>query len=279
VKAVLYEPVPAGLLSPGIYPLRPGEVSHHVAYELTTVPIRVAVRWTGGCGNLDESQADAMYELFVDGFQGFTGAQLFGATRMIRQVDGLPVPTTDPRHVRHGITEVPPMIRRTNPDSKILGVVPIEAPPVQMDFNLGTVISRDDDYVTVVHPGVDYALMIQASPDDGVIWEAEYKWCYRFLIELQRANFRSLLVSYNGGQTTEKEIMLHARTGLPVLLIAGSGGKTGHYAGDHAFLDHHPNVQICEPTVKSLRLALELFGALPSTPTADVIPLRRKDSA
>jgi hypothetical protein len=275
---VLYEPVPADALSPAIYPLRPGEVSHSVAYELTTVATRMLVRWTGGCGSLPEHLAAQMYETLVEAFDGFTGAQVFGATRMLRIEDGQVLPPSDPRSVRHGITEVPPMIRRLNPGSKIAGVVPIKDPPVQLDFALGQIISREDEYVTIVHPGQDYALMIQASPDDGVIWEAEYKWCLKFIAAMARAGFRSLLFVYGGGNTTEKEILAHAKLGLPVLLVADSPGKAGQYAADESFLERFPNVHAAAHRAGAIREALMELGALPPTPGGTVIPIDAKRS-
>ncbi len=232
------------------------------------------MRFTGGCGNLPEAQADAMYELFVDAFNGFQGAMMFGGTRMIR--------TSDHKSVRHGITEVPPMIRRHNPECKMLGVVPIEKPPLELDFDLGHVISREREYTTVVHPGQDYCLIIQASPDDGVIWEAEYRFCLTFSAMLRdHAGFESLLVSYNGGNTTEKEILNTANLGWPVLLIDGSGGKTEHYARDEEFLTRCQNVRVCQNNVASLRQSLAVMGALEFLPDSNVISFdkRRRETA
>lgn len=270
----MYQPVPADALTPQLWPVRGNEFSLRVSLRLSTAPHHYLVRLTGGCGNLDERLVDSMYTMFVDAFDGFEGALLFGGTRMLR--------TSDTRHVRHGITEVVPLIRRYNPACKVLGVAPLAAPPVELDFELGTIISREPEYITIVHPGQDICLLLQASADDGVIWEAEYKYCLRFIEAMREdAGFQSLLVSYNGGNTTEKEILETARRGLPVLLIDGSEGKTQAYARDEAFLARHPNVHVCEASTRSLRQALEILGVQPALPGGKVIPLsaRRKELA
>ena len=146
-----------------------------------------------------------------------------------------------------------------------MGIVPIEKPPIKLDLRVGAIISEEPDkgFITIVHPCQDYCLMLQASPDDGVIWEAEYKYCLRFSgVMIDRAKFSSLTVSYQGGGTTEKEIHNTAALGRRVLLIDGSGGKTEQLARDRDFLDQHPNVYVSDHTVDSLRHELFRAGAL-----------------
>jgi hypothetical protein len=273
----VYQPVSSDSLSPQLWSIRGDELSSRVCLRLSTAPHKYLVRLTGPCGSLDERLADEMYTLFVDGFDGFEGAMLFGGTRMLRAPDFT--------EVRHGVTECAPLIRKYNPNCKVLGVVPLDNPPTVLDYRLGTVISRQAEYTTIMHPGQDICLVLQASADKGPdepIWDAEYRYCARLAQAMREdAGFGYLLVSFGGGGTTGKEIVDIARQGLPVLLIEGFGGKSDVYAHDEAFLARHPNVHVTGPTVESLRLALEYLGALVARPGSKVISLsaRRKELA
>ena len=276
----MYDPV-ISHTSPFIYNLRSQvvngqtiyETSHNVAYELTTLQRRVLVRLTGGCGSLPDAQGAAMYQLFVDGFAGFNGAMLFGGTRMLRMPDNT--------EICPGITEVAPMILRANKDCRILGIVPLKTPPMVFDQRLGAVVEHNSEYTTIINPSQNYCLTIAASPDNGVIWEEEYKFCLQLTrLMRDRAKFRSVLVCYNGGDYTEQELLATADEGWPVLLIAGSGGQTEAYARNSLWLKQHPNVHSCEATAASLHQALVALKVLPASKLAQVVSLpNRKVSA
>lgn len=266
----MYEPVPGDGLVPKMYMLYDGQAPRRIALRLTTLKKKRIIRITGGCGSLAERRAKAMYHLFGGAFQGCGELVLmFGGTRMHK--------TSDLKKIRHGITEVAPIIHQYNPETMLVGVVPIEKPPLELDIELGHVISREEEYVTIVHPAQDFYFLLQASPDDGVIWEAEYKFCLKFIIEMNDcADFSSLLVSYNGGKTTRKEIIETANLGLPVLLVDGSGGETQKLARNKGFLaDFEENVFVCAPTVDAMREALGRLGMLDIPESAQVISITR----
>lgn len=68
-------------------------------------------------------------------------------------------------------------------------------------------------------------------------------------------DYQSLLVCYNGGNTTKKEIMATLACDWPILLIADSGGNTDKLAHDPEFTAHG-NVFVTEKSVESIRSCL-----------------------
>lgn len=243
--------------APFLYIQGKGDESTKVALHLTQAPEKMVVRLTGGCGFMLPEDAHGFETLFVEAFDGYRGAFLFGGTRMLRR--------DDPQVIVSGITEVPPLIRELCPDAKVLGVVPRTGDNLRPTEH-GLVVADDpqESYFTIIHPNQDVVVVLQESVDRGVLWDAEYQECMR-MTELLRtfAGFRSLLVSWNGGGVTEKEIVATAARGWPVLLIAGSGRKTDAYANDPAFLAAHPNVVVADRTTMSIRNELIRTGALP----------------
>ncbi len=266
----MYEPVQADGLVPKMYMLYDRQAPRRFSLRMTTLKKKRIVRLTGGCGSLAERRAKGMYFLLAEAFRGYSGALLFGGTRMLKN--------PDLKKVRHGITEAAPIIHRYNRETTMLiGVVPVEKPPLELDIELGHVISREEKFVTIVHPGQDYYFLLQATPDDGVIWEAEYRFCLQFIAEMRDcADFSSLLVSYGGGKTTRKEIIDTAKLGLPVLLIDGSGGETQKLIRNKGFLaEFEENVFVCAPAVDAMREALGQLGMLDIPESAQVIPITR----
>ncbi len=242
-------------LAPSLYIKKVGESTSKLELKLTTAVDKVLVRFTGGCGGMSEEDAQGLYGIFTEAFDGFAGGIIFGGTRMLKRGDA--------EKIVPGITEIPPMIRRKCSRSVILGVV-----PKSQDLRLsehGLVVSNEDgnDFFTIIHPEQDQCLVVQQSVDQGVDWEAEFKECIRITEDLKNfAGFQSLLVSYNGGGVTEKEILATAELGWPILLINGSGRKTEEYANNPWFLKKYPNVVVVEKNAASIRKELISLGVI-----------------
>ncbi len=248
------------ITTPSLYIKQEGEQATKLALRLAAVKHHSIVRLTGGCGNMSAADAIGLYDLFVNSFNDFAGGILFGGTRMILK--------SDFKTIVPGITEIAPLIRKNCPNSVTLGVVPKDKDLKLDSFGLIVSEEKDNDFVTIIHPDQDQCLVLQKNADRGVIWEAEYKECLQITedlleMELPNGNFSSLLISYNGGGTTEKEILATAKRGWPVLLINGSGGKSEHYANDREFLVRYPNVVVAEKEVNSVRRKLVEVGVLP----------------
>lgn len=207
-------------------------------------------------------------ELFVQAFRDFAGAILFGGTRMLFK--------SNFKTGRFGITELAPLIGEQNPDCVILGVVPRTE---ELKFSpYGVIISEEpsDDFITILHPNQDICLIVQLSADNPEIWDAEYEECIEITNNLRQfAGWDSLLISYNGGTVTEREILKTAKLGWPVLLINGSGRKTEEYANNIDFLQTYPNVHVAEKNVACLREKLFILGALKK----NAFPMVEKDGA
>lgn len=222
---------------------------------LSQAPHPFVVRFTGGCGNMSASDAEDLNELFASAFESFKGAIIFGGTRMVRS-DGTVVP---------GIMEIPPYIKSRN-NVMILGVIPKVGDSNLRLLPSGLLVENQQEtngFVTIVHPELDFCLLVQKSANEGVIWDVEYQECMKITELLRKwAGWRSLLISYNGGETTEKEIAATARKGWPVLLVEGSGRVTDKFASDAAFLGQHPHVHVAQKNPDSIRRELIATGAV-----------------
>jgi hypothetical protein len=245
-------------MTPSLYVKRRGEQTTKLELSITRAKQRHIVRLTGGCGYMSAGDTAGLYELFTKAFRGFEGAILFGGTRMLQK--------DDVEVIVPGITEIAPLIRQTCPGSVILGVV-----PKSEDLRLtqyGLVVSDEvrNDYLTIVHPEQDQCLIVQQSADEGVDWDAEWQECLRIIGDLRQfAQWQSVLVAYNGGSVTEREILATAEQGWPVILIAGSGRKTDEYAMNADFIKQYPNVMVVEKSSESLRRGLIALGAIEAT--------------
>lgn len=232
-----------------------GESSANIALSLTTAKQQTVVRITGGCGYMSDKDADGLYELYNQALFGYKGAIMFGGTRMLHKHD---------KHtVVPGITEVVPRIKTKNPDCVVLGVVP-RTESVNIDFDYGFVIEDDENaWITVPHPDQDFFVLLQRSVDQPATWDDEWQECYRVIKRLRNVcNWQSLLIAYNGGNVTEREIVAISKEGWPVLLVHGGGRKTDEYATNTEFLTAHPNVKVCSKDVTSFRNALIDMGIL-----------------
>ncbi|MGH9548474.1 MAG: hypothetical protein ACRD3W_03825, partial [Terriglobales bacterium] len=164
------------------------------------------LRLTGGCGLMSAEHAQGLKNL-TDALSGrdgedqpcFSGFGLFGGTRMLRK--------SDLQTVVPGVTEVLPEIRPNCPDAAVLGVV-AKVADLKYAANIGVVVSEtpDDDFFTILHPTQKSVLLLQPTADAKAIWDDEFKECVRFCDELQKLDWSSLLVVYNGGNTVRKEI-------------------------------------------------------------------------
>lgn len=255
--------------APSLWFQRQGELSTRVALELTRARDRCIIRFTGGCGHMSAGDADGLPDLFADAFQGFGGAILFGGTRMVRR--------DDPTVVVPGITEVPARIRARCPKVITLGVVPTNG-AFRVSPDHGLVVSDDarDPYVTIVHPDQTHCVVVLVADQHAAPWDAEYEECLRITEHVRSfAGWRSLLVSFNGGEVTERELLATAHRGWPVLLIEDSGRTTERYARDASFLRMHPNVRTAPRDADGIRRVLGELGVVPDAGSNRTIRLVR----
>ncbi|MFZ2193314.1 MAG: hypothetical protein WAV31_03645 [Candidatus Moraniibacteriota bacterium] len=233
------------------------EDPYRIAMSLTSSRSHFVTRLTGGCGSLTAESAQGFLELFSDAFYGYSGVMLFGGTRMIRKDDeSVVVP---------GITEVAPVIRRINKYATVLGVIPrTDELFIRKDGIL--IVGKEEEateYVTIVHPDQDICIVVQADVNKGSKWLAEANVCLKITDLLLAVNgWKSLLVSYSGGQVTKQEIEKTAHMKWPVLLIEGGGGTTDALAFDEDFRRMHPNVHSVKKEVMAIRRELKDAGAL-----------------
>lgn len=194
-----------------------------------------------------------MQDLFGKAFEGFDGLLLIGGTRMIRGLS--------PTDVLFGITEVGPTIRRANPSCRVLGVVPrckdfmfCADPPVLIVRDE----TQDNGITTIVHPDQDFVIAAATALTKEAVWDDEVACC-QYVTEtlVSYGGWKSLLIAYNGGGTTEREIRSTADRGWPVLLVQGSGRACDKLAADAEFLAEHPTIRVCERNASSMGAALQ----------------------
>lgn len=233
-----------------------GESTTRLALKLTRAPRKFVIRLTGGCGNMSAEDAEGLYAMYRDALAGYDGAMLFGGTRMLRR--------DDPSVIVPGITEIPSFCRDACPDMVTLGVIPRTQELGVCELGMVVCDEKETPYVTVAHPRQDLGLIVQLSADEPEIWDAEWQECMRMTNDLREfAGFTSVLICYNGGTVTERELVATAARGWPVILVDGSGRKTQEYARNEEFLAAHPNVRVCDGDAESLRDLLIFFGAKP----------------
>jgi len=174
---------------------------------------KVALRISGGCGNMTDADKEDMVAYFLEAFRGYEGVLFSGATRQAK--DG----KIDPM-----VTDIPGLIAQANPGCIALGTVP-RTGLMQLVEESRLVLDPDG---TAPSPNQSAILIVQDGPDKPSEWDGDLN-VYFQLMENWRdaANFTSLgLTSWNGGGVTLKEIMTSASKGWPTFLIGGSGRKT-----------------------------------------------------
>ncbi len=255
---------------PSCYFLQAGEESTKIALSLTTAAHHFAIRLTGGCGYMSEHDAEQLYDLFCTALTGYQGVILFGGTRMVQR--------NDYAKVIPSITEIASQVKAQNPALKLLGIVP-KTCDTKLHPQLGMVVGDEPgtEYLTITHPNQDMCMVVQPSVDTFASWEHEFIECMNITRSLRDyANWKSVLISYNGGGVTEKEILTTAKAGWPVLLINNSGRISEQYANDHAFLVSYPNVLVAEKNAESIRQALFQVGALMASTQPLTLVSRKK---
>ncbi len=231
------------------------------------------LRLTGGCADMTPGHAIGMRNLAdaLRGYKGrkqlpqFEGFALFGGTQMVS--------IHDPKQVIPGITEIFPSIAADLPGLVMLGIVPgfrqilTSKEPALVGKNILD-IQPKKGVITTVHPDLRSVLLVEPDPNNEQIWDDEWKECARYIRTLHERNWKSLLVVYNGGSVSERELLFWANAGNAepgrwnVLLIRESGRIADQYASDEAFLKEHPGVFVAENDVEDINDKLYKLDAL-----------------
>lgn len=240
------------------------------------------LRLTGGCANMTAADATKMGKL-ADALRGykdgihlphFEGVALFGGTQMV-SID-------NPKQVVPGITEVFPSIAADLPGLVMLGIVPgfrhllTSHEPTLAGKNI---LEIRNGIITTIHPSLRSVLLVEPEPNNEQVWDDEWKECARYIRLLHERSWKSLLVVFNGGLVSERELKFWAGAGKRepgkwnVLLVKGSGRIADRYACDEEWLADHPDVFVAEiDDVEEINAKLYQLGALVQGPSGALKP-------
>lgn len=175
---------------------------------------KVALRITGGCKGMSESDKDNMLDFFADAFQGYQGLVWSGATRQVNAKG----------YVDPMVTDIPGIIASENEGCVALGTVPrTDIMSLQDDSRLVL-----DEYGTAPNPNLSGILIVQKGADGKLDWNGDLDAYFSLMQNWQQyAGFSRLgLCSWNGGAVTEEEIIKAISLHWPVILVRGSGRVT-----------------------------------------------------
>ncbi|MBC7999696.1 MAG: hypothetical protein IAF58_17215 [Leptolyngbya sp.] len=218
----------------------------------------------------------------------FAGFAVFGGTRMLS--------VHDPKIVVPGITEIFPEMAKDSPGMVMLGMVPnfqsiSRSKKRGLADKLILSVEEKKGVVTVIHPELRSVLLLQPTPDRIEPWDDEYKECFRLVKSLHDRQWKSLLVVYNGGNVTRREVELWQYWGQRepgrwnVLFIKESGRVADEFVdkleSDEGFRSENPDFHYADNTAESINAKLDELGAMvapvmeePLKKTTNVIPLR-----
>ncbi len=255
------------------------------------------IRLTGGCALMTTADSIGMKNL-SDALRGkingrkraprFAGFAVFGGTRMLS--------VHDPKIVVPGITEIFPEMAKDSPGMVMLGMVPnfqsiSRSKKRGLADKLILSVEEKKGVVTVIHPELRSVLLLQPTPDRLEPWDDEYKECFRLVKSLHERQWKSLLVVYNGGNVTRREVELWQYWGQRepgrwnVLFIKESGRVADEFVdkleSDEGFRSENPDFHYADNTAESINAKLDELGAMvapvmeePLKKPTNVVPLR-----
>ncbi len=252
-----------------------GLTRKQLKHSLAVAKSPVLIRITGGCGELSLEQWAEARHLFNQAFRGCQCAVIAGGTQMRYRRNG-----EISAEVRPGVTELVSEIKAHHKNATFGGIVVGKDTNVR-DEDLVVInsekiwnVEKDEyevgQFATIKHPDLDHYIEVNNShlpPEQR--FAAEYQEAIALAEELHTDSnihpngpFKPVLVSYNGGPTTEQEIKSWAEKKWPVILIAGSGRVTDQLIQDKAWREANPSVIVVPKDPALLRQVLKSFGAV-----------------
>ena len=236
------------------------------------------IRLTGGCALMTSADSVGMKNL-TDALRGkvdgrlrhprFAGFAIFGGTRM-RSIH-------DPKVIVPGITEIFPAMAKDSPGLVMLGMIPnfqsvTRSKKRGLKDKLILSVDEKKGVITTVHEELRSVLFLQPTPDREDVWDDEYKECFRLVKSLHERDWKSLLVVYNGGSVTKREIELWQAWAQRepgqwnILLIKDSGRVASEYCerleADAEFREANPCFHVAENDPASINAKLDELGAM-----------------
>lgn len=228
--------------------------SFKIIMELNQAKRRFITRITGGAASVDIDKGLTSMSLFRKALRGYDGMMLIGGTRVLSV-------NRDSANILPTIMEIAPLLKHDNPNMMTFGIVP--RPEYFKLCKWGMIVSEEPNLgcITIVNPEQDICLTVQKDVDTPAVYDVEWQSCLHVVRTYKetgrRRPFGCVLIAYEGGSYTRKEVLAWTEQQLPVILIENSGRATDILCHE---LRDHPSVSICSSSDDIRKKMIELGG-------------------
>lgn len=234
--------------------------------RLAAAPREAVVRITGGAALMDEVDGAEVGYLLAQALGGPAAdmAVVAGATMTINRPTPGRCTACDEYRVHcpaHGFGHITPrpgvmdtlmQLSAMGAPARTIGIVPTIGDMSLYGGFMMVSNNPDHDSYTVVDGRCPFCLLLQFSTDrPGLTWDDEWRVSLDYMDLLRNeAQYSSLHVAFNGGQTTRNEcVRVAALSQLDnpwnLLLVEDSGRTATELAHDREFRQAHPHVVSC----------------------------------
>jgi hypothetical protein len=185
-----------------------------VSAMMNAAATRFGLRTIGGCSNMSDADREYMLDWFGRNLWEFSGFMSSGGTREVGD-DGRLSPM---------VTEVPALIAQ-NGKVVTISTVPRVGDMQLVDNSRLRIFRRDEygEHVVSFNPGVHMLVVVQNRLGDALDWDGDLQ-AYIKLFNMQRQfGWQFGGIMWNGGGVTKTELKLLARSGMPAIMVEGSG--------------------------------------------------------
>jgi hypothetical protein len=242
-----------------------GERSESLVFEYAHPAIPKQVfRWTGWVGNIGSHQSQ-LPEL-VSGFNAANGFHLFSGTQ-IRSLDtGAVIPT---------IQDVPIAVRKHNPNSVLIGLIPKmeETPLLRQDLGVVMNVNQKAGFYSTLSDDQDLGIVMQPDVNNPSQRVDEIKESRRQCQRLVQKGWPATLIVFGGTPTKDSDLKLRSveqeivwwaedarrnpDANINIILLKGSGGVADLYANNTEWLKANPKVKVVDLEAGKIKSALK----------------------
>ena len=242
-----------------------GERSESLVFEYAhpNIPKQV-FRWTGWVGNIGSHQAQ-LPEI-VSGFKASDGFHLFSGTQIRSLENGAVIPT---------IQDVPIAVRKLNPNSVLIGIIPKmeETPLLRQDLGVVIDVNQEAGFYSTVSDDQDLGIVMQPDVNNASQRVDEIKESRRQCQRLVQKGWPATLIVFGGTPTKDSDIKLRSveqeivwwaedarknpEANINIIILKGSGGVADLYANNTEWLKQNPKVKVVDLDASKIKAVLK----------------------